>query len=314
MISIETRSRYQHIAATGAGDAWALAKACRSGDFAAAADLSALLARAGWIEPGHILATYDAAAAGWSGEAQLAADLTGGASEVPSALWSHLWDFLEDETPMDAGGFTARTAALAGHLGTDFLPRAIASSLDFKGVAEVAAQGWPEKFRLEDLARCPANSLGGEFHALIVDNRFDLEVLDRDALGLSKLPPPLDYLNARALQCHDLWHIVGGYRTTGLHEVAISAFQLAQFGHNYSAQFLAVVTANVAFRRPEGMPILFETIFSAWRHGRQTPPLLGVHWESIWHKPVEVIRDLLGVKPYPSPFPADLFEQLRAAA
>ncbi len=52
-------------------------------------------------------------------------------------------------------------------------------------------------------------------------------MLDRDAPSLRDLPAPLNYLNARILQVHDLWHLVGGYQTTGLHEIAISAFHLA---------------------------------------------------------------------------------------
>ena len=96
------------------------------------------------------------------------------------------------------------------------------ASLAYQGVAAAVAQGYPHRFTLDALARCPRASLGGEFHALIVDNGFDLEVLDREALKLAELTPPLDYLNARILQCHDLWHLVAGYRTTGLHEVAIT--------------------------------------------------------------------------------------------
>jgi ubiquinone biosynthesis protein Coq4 len=164
------------------------------------------------------------------------------------------------------------------------------------------------------LARCPKDSLGGEFHALIVDNGFDLEVLDRDALALDKLPAPLAYLNARILQCHDLWHIVAGYRTTALHEVAISAFQLAQFGHHYSSMFLGMVLTRVAFERPEGGPLMLQTILTAWVHGRRTPPLLGVDWPAMWDQPLEKVRARLGVTPYVSPFPADLFEQIEVAA
>jgi ubiquinone biosynthesis protein Coq4 len=152
------------------------------------------------------------------------------------------------------------------------------------------------------------------FHDLIVDNGFDLEVLDREALGLDKLPAPLDYLNARILQCHDLWHIVAGYRTTALHEVAISAFQLAQFGHSYSAMFLGMVLTRIAFERPEGGPMMLQTILSAWTHGRRTPPLMGVRWERVWDKPVANVRRELGVTAYVSPFPADIFEQLQVAA
>ena len=139
-------------------------------------------------------------------------------------------------------------------------------------------------------------------------------MLDRDALGLANLRPPLDYLNVRILQCHDLWHIIGGYHTTALHEVGISAFQLSQFGHNYSAQFLAFITARAALKQPQGaVGLLLEIILSAWRHGRRSPQLLGVDWPNIWAQPTDDIRKNLGVAPYQSPFPPDLVEQMERA-
>ena len=65
---------------------------------------------------------------------------------------------------------------------------------------------------------------------------------------------------------------------------------------------------------PEGGPIMLQTILAAWAHGRRTPPLLGVDWPAIWALPLAEVRARLGVAPYVSPFPADLFEQLPAAA
>jgi ubiquinone biosynthesis protein Coq4 len=311
-VSGAARDRYEAIARTGQGDARDLGRRAKAGEQAAAADLAALLFRAGFIEPMHIKGVYDAAAAGWAGGAPIAYDAQGGGIDAPQVLWDAFWAFIEDESPTDAGGFTVRAASLARHLDPAFADLAIAASKTYAGVMEAAEQGWPPKFRLEDLAKCPEGSLGNEFYRLIVDNKFDLEVLDRDALGLAQLKPPLDYLNVRILQCHDLWHIIGGYRTTALHEVAISGFQLAQFGHNYSAQFLAVVTTKTSLVRPEGYPLMLETILSAWRHGRETPQLLGAPWESLWGLPADEIRAQLGVKPYASPFPADLFEQMQA--
>lgn len=314
MIAASARGRFEALAASGAADAFDLGARAKAGDVAAAADLAALFARAGFIEPDVIRDVYDAAAAGWFGLAPVSVDVTRGARDVGDGLWRDFWAFIEDERPTDAAGFTVRSASLGGHLDAAFADRAAAASLTYPGVETAARQGFPDRFRLEDLARCPPDSLGGAFHRLIVDNGFDLEVLDRDALGLSKLRPPLDYLNARILQCHDLWHIIGGYETTGLHEVAISGFQLAQFGHNYSAQFLTVVTTKAAMVRPEGIALLFETILGAWRHGRETPCLLGVDWPAVWSDPVQRIRERLGVTPYASPFPPNLFEMLRAAA
>jgi ubiquinone biosynthesis protein Coq4 len=228
---------------------------------------------------------------------------------VPEALFLALWSIVDG-----AGGgrsaleFTQATAALGGQLDPGFQAAQLAVSRDWPGVAEAAAQGWPEPFTLAQLAAAPRGSLAATFHDLIVENGFDLEVLDRDALSLRDLPAPLDYLNARILQVHDLWHLVGGYRTTGLHEIAISAFQLAQFGHAYSGFVLAVTLAS-ASADPTRYAVLSGVISAAWRHGRMTPPLLGVDWPAVWDHPVEDVRRALGIEAFESPWPADLFER-----
>jgi ubiquinone biosynthesis protein Coq4 len=313
MIADAVKQRFESIARSGEGDPAALARAAKQGDTAAAADLAALFARAGFVEPATILDVYDAAACGWFGDASPPVSLSGGSGVVNPALWQPFWDFLDDETKMDAGSFTMRTAGLGAFVDEGFAKRAGDASLAYPGVSDAVSQGWPERFQLSELAACPPGSLGAEFHAQIVDNGFDLEVLDRDALGLRQLRPPLDYLNVRILQCHDLWHIVGGYHTTALHEVAISAFQLSQFGHNYSAQFLSVVVTKAALKRPESLGLLLEIILSGWRHGRGTPQLLGVIWPDVWNEPTERVRNRLGVSSYRSPVPPDLVEQLERA-
>jgi ubiquinone biosynthesis protein Coq4 len=305
--------RFEAIVQSGKGDPVSLARAAKQGDMVAATDLAALLTRAGWVEPETIIDVYDAASAGWFGESHPPVDLTRGSGRASPALWQPFWDFIDDMVMTDAGTFTLRVAGLGQFVDDGFPERAGRASLAFAGVSDAVAQGWPPKFTMEELARCPAGSLGHEFHRQIIDNNFDLEVLDRDTLGLSKLRPPLDYLNARALQCHDLWHIVGGYFLTALHETAISGFQLAQFGHNYSAQYLAFITAKAALKRPEGVPLLLEVTLSGWRHGRGTPSLLGVDWQGVWNEPTDKVRERLGVSAYNSPFPADLVEQLRQA-
>ncbi len=305
--------RFESIVQSGEGDPVALARAAKTGDMKAAADLAALLTRAGWVEPAAIIPAYDAAAAGWFGDDPPAVDLTGGTGTVSPTLWPDYWAFIDDMVKTDPGTFTLRTAALGKHVDVGFSRRAGEASLAYPGVPAAVAQGWPERFTMAELEACPDGSLGNEFRRQIVDNNFDLEVLDRDALGLAHMPPPLDYLNVRILQCHDLWHIVGGYHTTALHEVGISAFQLSQFGHNYSAQFLAFIIAKAALRRPEGLALLMEITLGAWRHGRSSPQLLGVSWPDVWDQPTEAVRSRLGVAPYVSPVPPDLVEQLERA-
>ena len=146
----------------------------------------------------------------------------------------------------------------------------------YPGVKEIAGRSTPPSVRLQTLAACQIGSIGRQYHDLIIDNGFDLEVLDGHALGLSKLPPPLDYLNARNLQSHDLWHIAAGYETTVLHEFAIAAFQLAQFGHNYSGNLMAVMTGIAALGPATGFPILMDAVLTAWVHGCETTPIIGL--------------------------------------
>jgi ubiquinone biosynthesis protein Coq4 len=279
--------------------------------------LPAALAFAALAAPDAVTGVYDAAARGWLGravDAPAIAPFSRPPEPIPQALWSDFWALSDDAREgrvADAGAITVRTAALAGHTQDDFRARVAEAAYLWPGVAEAAARSFPGKLDVHALASCPAGSIGHALYRLIVDNKFDLEVLDRDALGLRDLPKPLDYLNVRILQTHDLWHILAGYETTALHEIAISAFQMAQFGHSYSAMFLSVVAAIGHQGERAGLPVLYETIFQAYAHGRETPPLMDIAWESHWHTPVPELRATHGVVPFVSPFPADLFEQLR---
>lgn len=295
-----------------------IARAARAGNAEAREQLAAAFVRAGFAAPALIAPYYDAAALGWFSEAVSGPSIAvveGDIAPISAALWSDFWDLIDARgDSVDAGDITARTAAISAHLGDGYREMIARVCAAYPGVLTAAAQGFPPRFVLEDLNRCPDGSLGNVLYRMIVDNQFDLEVLDRDALQLAALQPPLDYLNARILQSHDLWHIVAGYETTKLHEVAISAFQLAQFGHSYSAMFLAIVSSSAVFRPEAAFDLLVELILSAWVHGRRTPPMLGIVWEDVWHLPLSEVRRQYGIEPYVSPCPPDLAEQLEAAA
>lgn len=275
---------------------------------------ASMLAHAAFLAPERVAEIYDAATEGWYGRVINAAQIASTREPpepAPSGLWEAYWSIVEDATAgkLDALSITQRTAALGEILEEGFAARAISAAHTYPGVTEAAQQSLPDHIKLETLAACPTNSLGRKFHDLIVDNTFDLEVLDRDALGLSDLPKPLDYLNTRILQSHDLWHIVAGYEVTALHEIALSGFQMAQFGHNYSAHFLAVTFGAAATTPAYGFPILMNTVLSAWRHGRETPPLMLIDWENEWTGSPREIRDKFGIIEYDSPYRANLIEK-----
>ena len=277
-------------------------------------DIAAALAHAAFLAPDRIAESYDALAEGWLGRAVKATPIDAlqrKPEPVPPGLWNEYWGIVEDGSTgkLDALSVTQRTAALGKYFSPSALARVAEMAHEFEGVTEAAAGPMPELIKLSTLAACPSGSLGREFHDLIVDNKFDLEVLDRGAIGVEDLPAPLAYLNTRMLQAHDLWHITAGYETTSLHEIAISAFQMAQFGHNYSAQFLSITAVIGALTPGRGYRILMDTITTAWVHGRETPAMVTIPWEQIWTQPVDKIRRTYGIAPYDRRHPADLIER-----
>ncbi len=289
MIDPATKTRFQRHAAHGssASVVEALARRLKRGGATGPdqARLAAAVLHAAVAAPERMAEIYDAAATGWfDAPAGGAPVITAQHAPlpVPEAFWTDFWALAEGSAGSDAGAVTRATAALGGALDAGHMARLAETCLAWPGVKSAMTAGFPPRTRLADLEACPAGSLGAAFHRLIVDNGFDLEVLDRDALDLAGLPPPLDYLNARMLQTHDLWHIVAGYRTTKLHEVAISAFQMAQFGHGYSALFLALVATSSAFAEGPRFSLIMEMVLSAWVHGRRTPPMLLIAWEAEW--------------------------------
>ena len=108
---------------------------------------------------------------------------------------------------------------------------------------------------------------------------------------------------------HDVWHLAGGFRTTALHEIAISAFQQAQFAHGYSAMFLAVVVTGAALRGGDGAPVILQTIAEASQYGWDSPSFMAIPWEKEWHEPLRVIRVRHGIAPFAGNYPDDHFER-----
>jgi len=325
MIEPSTRQAFEAAVTSGAdsfGDVEAAAQGAKANDLAAADRLAVALARVGFATPEAITLVYDQFARGWLGtdlptppEAEAAASLLARPAELPAPFWAAFWSVVEDAAVgISAGEITSRVAALLGLVAPDFVARAEMTARQHPGSADAADRDLPPRLGLEMLAVQPTGSLGQDFHRLIVDNKFDLEVLDREAFGLSQLPPALAYLNTRILQMHDVWHLVGGYRTTALGEVSISAFQLAQFGHNYSAMFLAVTVATARFALPMALPVLLQVMAEGWRHSRTGPSFMAIPWEAEWHQPIETIRAKFGIVPYRSSIPADLVEQMRGMA
>ena len=264
--------------------------------------------------PEAIEPAYDVIAAAWLDSGQFP-DIPTGLPQAPleASFWDAFFSAVDDaEQGYDAASITARVAALGGCVHPSFRQISEDCARRHPGAGAALTNAVPGRTDLDELGACGDSSLGQTLYRMIVDQGYDLEVLDREAIALSALPRSLRYLNTRILQMHDVWHLVAGYETTASHEIAISAFQLAQFGHNYSAMFLATITTISCTLQRAGFGILMQLVAEGWRHGRETPPMMDIHWEAQWNRPIEEIREAHGIPVYQSVLPAKLFESATA--
>lgn len=285
--------------------------ATRTGDTESRARLCGAMVWSGFSAPAAILLVYDTIAAGLFGTPEQSQTINATEAPLPESFWQAFAQVLTGpDGGYDAGSITAAVATLGGATGAGFGELAELVASEHPGADLAARKPVPELLSLEVLQACPQNSLAHDLYCMLVENGYDAEVLDREAIGLAHLSPALRYLNTRILQMHDIWHLVAGYKTTALHEIAISAFQLAQFGHNYSGMFLATVCCRSHLTGGLGFDVLLRVIMEAWQHGRTTAPLMGIEFEDEWHDSVDTIRQRHNITPFAGTFPADLFEQM----
>ncbi|MFT4520075.1 MAG: ubiquinone biosynthesis protein Coq4 [Halioglobus sp.] len=277
--------------------------------------LAAVMAWVAYSCPAASEAVYDNICSCWLGTGPTP-DIPMGLPEAPleDSFWQAFWTVVDGpEGGYDAITVTVAVSELADAVHPDYEKFAEQHAAGFEGSAISVSSPIPGHTDFDELARCPEKSLGKSLYNMIVENGYDPEVLDRESIKLSAMPHSLHYLNARILQMHDVWHLVAGYETTSSNEIAISAFQLAQFGHNYSAMFLAVGMAMSITQEPRGFSIIMQIVAEAWQHGRETPFMMNIEWEKEWNNSLKDIRATHGIRTYKSVFPTDMLETVESA-
>ncbi|WP_067185956.1 Coq4 family protein [Sphingopyxis granuli] len=275
--------------------------------------LAALMTTAAFVDPVAQVPIFDAIAAataasdnGAARATQIAAALpwaTEGKPRIalPRALWDDYWAIVAEPPSPTAGELDLTLAVVA--LGSRYDQRMIdaceAALLEFDSVHELIAQ--PEvRLTTADLESHAADSLAHDLLSMLTANGYDIEVIDADTVVLPGDYPAQNRTNRRILQLHDIWHLVAGYGFTPAGEVAISGFQMAQFGQNYSTRFLATVASKAAVHAPAMMDMLLTVMFDGWRHGRATKELIAVPWHQRIADPIERVRAELGIRPLDS--------------
>jgi len=282
--------------------------------------LCAVLVRIAFIAPEAVDLVYDALTCSWLGlpfdAFPTRSDYPDAAlrlcekAELPEQFWKSFWSLVQDGGKrISPGEVTARVAALRADLPPSYSERAEKIAQSHPRMSGAATRGISDLLKLDTLTSLPPGSLGHDFSRFVIENNFDLEVLDREADGLRNLPPALRYLNLRVLQMHDIWHLAGGYTTSLLHENAISSFQLAQCGHDYSAMYLATAAMFTRVWFPDGRGVLLQVIAEAWQHSRKCPSFMEIEWEREWHLSVAELQRRHGIPPFDSIYAPDVIEQ-----
>jgi ubiquinone biosynthesis protein Coq4 len=145
---------------------------------------------------------------------------------------------------------------------------------------------------VEDLAALPDGTLGREFARYLVDNELDANLLRESAFidAHRSRGDDVGYLAKRGFQLHDLFHVLTGYDTTPMGEVRVVSFTVAQIPAPYPAMIIATRPLQMVLYKPELLPVVMDAITEGWALGRRAKPLIAVHWEEYWERPLSDLR------------------------
>lgn len=154
--------------------------------------------------------------------------------------------------------------------------------------------------RLSDrsaLAALPPGTLGRAYYELTERAKIsaqgivDASMVSREA----PLPedPELEWVGNRMRDSHDLWHVVTGYQTDVIGELALLAFTLAQAPH-------LGIGLIVGFGYLQRYPQVNEHIRKGYRRGRRAAWLPAVEWEALLDQPLDAVRAQLGIDEIPA--------------
>lgn len=179
--------------------------------------------------------------------------------------------------------------------------------LSFEGAREFLDQRYlSEPIALADLEECEPGTLGHGYHRFITDNGLE-ENLARNykkfneqlqASGrLDRLPPDLSYMIVRGFQIHDFLHVLTGFSSKPLGELAQAAFHFGQLRFPYHAMRIAVTTGHMAFVNPGASAAAMDAMVDGWIMGRDSANTHFTRWEDELNTPLADLRERMSITP-----------------
>ncbi len=112
----------------------------------------------------------------------------------------------------------------------------------------------------------------------------------------SSLPEAWSYAIVRGFQIHDFQHVLTGFDSSLMGELAQAAFHFAQLRFPYHAMRMAVTTAHMAFLNPGIIVDAMDAIAAGWILGRAAQNLHFARWQDQLDTPLDELRDAWGIQ------------------
>jgi hypothetical protein len=151
-----------------------------------------------------------------------------------------------------------------------------------------------EPFPITKLARLPQGTLGRVFADCLAARGYDPEFYKK--FGEDTI---LDYFATRLGKCHDLWHVLTGFETDVVGEMALMGFYLSQIESPFPATL--IVGGIVHLLGTRDLPRLraaVDEVLAGVRNGASAPKLYGVVWEEHWAEPLAELRQHYQIEVY----------------
>lgn len=144
----------------------------------------------------------------------------------------------------------------------------------------------------EGLRRLPAGSLGRAYLDFMESEDLSAQALVEASQDWDNdpVPPDMQRFRARMRELHDINHVVTGYGRDPLGELCLMTFVYRQYGN---LGMLMVVA--MAWRRIP--PAARKAVREAWRRGPKARWLGDQDWEALLARPLDEVRQMLGVSP-----------------
>ncbi len=150
------------------------------------------------------------------------------------------------------------------------------------------------------LAAMPEGSVGRTYLEYMIREGISTEALDEEVapveVEIHGADPEFRRFQQHGRASHDLWHVLTGYHRDLLGEAQVLTFSASQIG-DPAFRFLSRLARFGVGRQVKGAR---ELLSLAAERGAKTRPLHTVEWAPLLPRPIEEVRETLGMGPPPS--------------